>query len=318
MDSAALFKIQYGLFLISTREGERDNACVSNVLAQVASSPLRVSLAISKRNFTCELIERTGRFNASTLTVEAPFSLYERFGFQSGRDVDKFAGLETVRSANGLVYEPRFANAYLSCKVVESLDLGSHRLFIAEVEDAAVLSDVESATYEYYRSNVKPKPAPVATDVKGWRCSVCGYVHEGAELPSDFVCPVCKHAATDFEKIEENDAASTSKAEPTTSSNASNANGWRCSVCGYVHKDAELPANFVCPVCKHDASYFVKIKENDAASKVGTESTTSGNASNANGWRCSVCGYLRKESELPADYVCPVCGVAAEKFKPVG
>ncbi|MBQ7111661.1 MAG: flavin reductase [Thermoguttaceae bacterium] len=256
MDSAALFKIQYGLFLISTREGERDNACVSNVLAQVASSPLRVSLAISKRNFTCELIERTGRFNASTLTVEAPFSLYERFGFQSGRDVDKFAGLETVRSANGLVYEPRFANAYLSCKVVESLDLGSHRLFIAEVEDAAVLSDVESATYEYYRSNVKPKPAPVATDVKGWRCSVCGYVHEGAELPANFVCPVCKHDASYFVKIEENDAASTAKAEPTTSSNASNANGWRCSVCGYLRKESELPADYVCPVCGVAAEKF--------------------------------------------------------------
>ena len=178
MDSAALFKIQYGLFLISTQENGRDNACIGNVLAQVSSSPLRVALSSSKRNLTCETIERTGRFNVSTLTVEAPFSLYERFGFQSGRDVDKFAGLETVRSANGLVYEPRFANAYLSCKVVESLDLGSHRLFVAEVEDAAVLSKVESATYEYYRSEVKPKPAPVAKSVKGWRCSVCGYVHD--------------------------------------------------------------------------------------------------------------------------------------------
>jgi len=256
MNNAALFKIQYGLFLISTRENDRDNACIGNVLAQVASSPLRVALAISKRNFTCELIERTGRFNASTLTVEAPFSLYERFGFQSGRDVDKFAGLETVRSANGLTYEPRFANAYLSCNVVESLDLGSHRLFIAEVEEAEVLSDVESATYEYYRSEVKPKPAAPAKGVKGWRCSVCGYVREGEDLPSDFVCPVCKHGAVDFVKIESDDAASTSEANATTESNGAAASAWRCSVCGYVHKGEEPTGDFVCPVCGVAAEKF--------------------------------------------------------------
>ncbi len=208
MDAAALFKIQYGLFLISTRENERDNACIGNVLAQVASSPLRVALSISKRNFTCETIERTRRFNASTLTVEAPFSFYERFGFQSGRDVDKFAGLDVVRAANGIVYEPRFANAYLCCNVLETLDLGSHRLFVAETEDAKILSNVESATYEYYRERTKPKSAAPAKSVKGWRCSVCGYVLESEELPDDFVCPVCKHGAADFVKIEADDAAS--------------------------------------------------------------------------------------------------------------
>ncbi|MBR5242603.1 MAG: flavin reductase [Thermoguttaceae bacterium] len=259
MDSAALFKVQYGLFLISTREGDRDNACISNVLAQVASSPLRVSLAISKRNFTCELIERTGRFNASTLTVEAPFSLYERFGFQSGRDVDKFAGLETVRAANGLTYEPRYANAYLSCKVVESLDLGSHRLFVAEVEDAAVLSKVESATYEYYRSHVKPKPAAPASGVKGWRCTVCGYIHASEDLPSDFVCPVCKHGAVDFVKIESDDAASTPETNETTEGNETSANAWRCSVCGYLHNGERPSGDFVCPVCGVGAEKFERV-----------------------------------------------------------
>ncbi len=259
MENAALFKIQYGLFLISTQENGRDNACIGNVLAQVSSSPLRVALSSSKRNLTCEIIERTGRFNASTLTVEAPFSLYERFGFQSGRDVDKFAGLETVRSANGLVYEPRYANAYLSCKVVESLDLGSHRLFIAEVEDAAVLSKVESATYEYYRAQVKPKPAPAAANVKGWRCTVCGYVHKGEDLPSDFVCPVCKHSAVDFVKIASNDAASTSETNATTGSNASDATAWKCSVCGYVHKGERPSGDFVCPVCGVGAEKFERV-----------------------------------------------------------
>ncbi|MBR4832954.1 MAG: flavin reductase [Thermoguttaceae bacterium] len=259
MDSAALFKIQYGLFLISTQENGRDNACIGNVLAQVSSSPLRVALSSSKRNLTCEIIERTGRFNASTLTVEAPFSFYERFGFQSGRDVDKFAGLDVVRSANGLVYEPRFANAYLSCKVVESLDLGSHRLFVAEVEDAAVLSQVESATYEYYRAQVKPKPAPVAKSVKGWRCSVCGYVHEGEDLPSDFVCPVCKHGAVDFVKIESDDAASTSETNATAESSDASASAWRCSVCGYVHKGEEPTGDFVCPVCGVGAEKFERV-----------------------------------------------------------
>lgn len=259
MDSAALFKIQYGLFLISTRENDRDNACIGNVLAQVSSSPLRVALSSSKRNYTCETIERTGRFNASTLTVEAPFALYERFGFQSGRDVDKFAGLETVRAANGLVYEPRFANAYLSCKVVESLDLGSHRLFIAEIEDAKVLSDVESATYEYYRSEVKPKPAAPAKGVKGWRCGVCGYIHEGEDLPSDFVCPVCKHGAVDFVKIESDDATSTLEANATTESNETATSAWRCSVCGYVHKGEKPSGDFVCPVCGVGAEKFERV-----------------------------------------------------------
>lgn len=256
MNNAALFKIQYGLFLISTRENERDNACIGNVLAQVSSSPLRVALSSSKRNYTCEIIERTGRFNASTLTVEAPFSLYERFGFQSGRDVDKFAGLETIRAANGLIYEPRFANAYLSCKVVESLDLGSHRLFIAEVEDAKVLSNVESATYEYYRSQVKPKPAASAKGVKGWRCGVCGYIHASEDLPSDFVCPVCKHGAVDFVKIESDDAASTSETNAATGSKGASTSGWRCSVCGYVRKETDLPGDFVCPVCGVAAEKF--------------------------------------------------------------
>lgn len=258
MNNAALFKIQYGLFLISTRENDRDNACIGNVLAQVASSPLRVALSISKRNFTCETIERTGRFNASALTVEAPFSLYERFGFQSGRDVDKFAGLETVRSANGLVYEPRFANAYLSCNVVESIDLGSHRLFVVDVEEAEVLSDVESATYEYYRSEVKPKPSS-APGVKGWRCTVCGYVHASEDLPSDFVCPVCKHGAVDFVKIESDDAASTAEANAATESNDAATNGWRCTVCGYVHKGEEPSGDFVCPVCGVGAEKFERV-----------------------------------------------------------
>ncbi len=198
MDKAALYKINYGLYVVSVREGDRDNACIGNVFAQVSSDPLRVSLALNKQNLTCWMLDRTGVFNVSILTKDAPFDVFKRFGYQSGTDVDKFAGTTVARSENGVSYQTEFANAFVSGKVVSKVDLGSHILFIAEVTDAKVLSDAESISYDDYQKNVKPKRPAKA---KGWRCKVCGYVHESDELPSDFVCPICKHGADDFEKI---------------------------------------------------------------------------------------------------------------------
>ncbi len=200
MDCQALFKIGYGLYVLTARADGKDNGCIINTFAQVASSPLRVSIAVCKQNLTHDLVEKSGVFNVSILSETADFSLFQRFGYQSGRAADKFSGLELPRTANGLYYVPDFANACVSCKVLAKTDLGSHTLFLAEVVDARVLSSVETITYSYYQRRVKPRPAK--TPKKGWRCSVCGYVYEGDELPSDFVCPVCKHGASDFVKIE--------------------------------------------------------------------------------------------------------------------
>ena len=201
MDASALFKISYGLFIATARDAGFDNGCVGNVCVQVASSPTRVALALNKLNKTCWMVKNSGAFNISILSTSAPFDVFKRFGFQSGADVDKFADIPKKRAENGIVYLDQFTNALLSCKVVDAIDLGSHFLFVAEVEDAKKLSDEESMTYDYYHKNVKPRPN-AKSEVKGWRCKICGYVYEGDELPTDFICPTCKHGAEDFERIE--------------------------------------------------------------------------------------------------------------------
>ena len=199
MDKKAIYKLTYGLFLLSAREGDRDNACIVNTVQQAASDPIRISVAVINANYTREMISRTGVFNVSVLDKDTPFSAFEHFGFQSGRDVDKLGDYWFKRTENGLAYFPQFANAVLSAKVVDSIDLGSHTLFIAELTDAIKLSDVESLTYERYQNEIKPKKPAAAS--KGWRCTVCGYIYEGDELPADFVCPICKHGPEVFEKI---------------------------------------------------------------------------------------------------------------------
>ena len=199
MDKKAIYKLTYGLFLLSAREGDRDNACIVNTVQQAASDPIRISVAVINANYTREMISRTGVFNVSVLDKDTPFSAFEQFGFQSGRDVDKLADYWFKRTDNGLAYFPQFANAVFSAKVVDSIDLGSHTLFIAELTDAIKLSDVESLTYERYQNEIKPKKPAAA--VKGWRCTVCGYIYEGDELPADFICPICKHGAEVFERI---------------------------------------------------------------------------------------------------------------------
>ena len=201
MDGKALNKLTYGLFLLTAQEAGKDNGCIINTAVQVAGEPTRISVSVINGNLTCEQIRRTGVFNVSALTAETPFSTFSRFGMQSGRTVDKFAGFSAAaRSENGLYYLAD-ANMYLSARVVESLDLGSHTLFIAEVTDGRTLSDAPSCTYDFYRSSIRPKP-DAAPQKKTWVCSVCGYVYEGDELPEGYICPTCKHDASAFEKLE--------------------------------------------------------------------------------------------------------------------
>jgi len=200
MNNKAMYKLSYGLFVLTAADNGKDNGCITNTAIQVTTKPNRIAFAVNKANFTHDMVLRTGAFNLSILSEEAPFALFHRFGFQSGKDVDKFADYDgAVRAENGILRLNVYAGAYLSGKVFSTQDLGSHTLFVADVTDGDVLSDKESMTYAYYQSKVKP--APAETKVKGWRCKVCGYVYEGEVLPEDFTCPWCKHPASDFEKI---------------------------------------------------------------------------------------------------------------------
>ena len=202
VDRSALHKLSYGLFALSARSGERDNACIINTAVQLTEKVKRVSITVLRANHTHNIIKETGEFNLSVLTEEAPFSLFQRFGFQSGRDVDKFDGYTAVaRSENGLLYLTAGANAFLSCRVIAENELDTHTQFIAEVTEARVLSDAPSATYAYYFDRIKPKPPKADAQKKGWVCKVCGYVYEGETLPADFVCPLCNHGVEDFEPI---------------------------------------------------------------------------------------------------------------------
>lgn len=203
MDNKAMYKLSYGLFVLTSSIDGRDNGCIINTAVQVTSEPNCISIAVNKANYTEEIIQKSGKFNISVLSEKAPFELFQRFGFQSGRDVDKFAGFSKCeRSANGLYYVSEGTNAFLSASVKQKIDLGSHTLFIALVDDMEVLSEAPSATYAYYQSDIKPKPEKkVSAGKTVWRCSVCGYTYEGEDLPADFICPICKHPAADFEKV---------------------------------------------------------------------------------------------------------------------
>lgn len=200
MDAKALQKIQYGLFVLSSTQDGKDNACIVNTVVQVTSSPMCIAVTVNKQNLTHDMIAATNKFNVSVIDVTAPFEIFERFGFQSGRAADKFKGFDrAVRTGNGLMRLTDHACAFISGWVIQSVDLGTHTMFIARVADCEVLNSNESMSYSYYHSNVKPKPASTAK--KGFRCKICGYIYEGEELPPDFVCPLCKHGAEDFERI---------------------------------------------------------------------------------------------------------------------
>ena len=197
-DLKALFKIGYGLYVVTVKDGDKDNGLIVNTVTQVTNTPNRIAVCVNKQNYSHHIIKKTGVMNVNCLSVEAPFSVFEKFGFVSGRTVDKFAGDELVRSENGIVFLQQYTNAMMSLKVTDYVDLDTHGMFICEVTEARVLSDKPTMTYDYYQSNVKPKPQTEGK--KGYVCKVCGYVHEG-DLPEDFVCPLCKHGVADFEPI---------------------------------------------------------------------------------------------------------------------
>ena len=198
-DMTALFNIGYGLYVITSNDGKKDNGLIVNTVTQVTNSPNRIAVCINKQNYSHHVIKQTGIMNVNCLSVEAPFSVFETFGFQSGRNADKFANCTPLRSDNGLVFLPKYINSFMSLKVEQYIDMDTHGMFICSITEARVLSDKETMTYTYYQNNVKPKPE---TDgKKGWVCKICGYVYEGEELPDDFICPLCKHGAVDFEPI---------------------------------------------------------------------------------------------------------------------
>ena len=197
----AMFSLSYGLFVLTAREGAKDNGCIINTVTQLTDSPKRISICVNKANYTCEMIRRTGAFNVSVLSNDAPFAMFRHYGFQSGRDTDKFAGVSGMaRAVNGIYYVPYCTNAFLSGKVVQEIEFETHFLFIAEVTEARVLDSVLSMTYAYYFANVKPKPQKPAEKKPCWVCKICGWVYEGEELPPDIICPLCKHGAADFER----------------------------------------------------------------------------------------------------------------------
>ena len=203
--SNPLFNIQYGLFVITTCDGGRDNGCISNTVAQVTAKPNRISVTLNKDNFTTELIQRSGRFTASIISEAADFELFKHFGFQSGHTVNKFADFTDCRRVgNGTLAVTHGTNAFISVNVEQTIDLGTHILFIGHVTEMETLTDVPSATYNYYQEHIKPKPESVGQTAEGktvWRCVICGYEYVGEELPDDFICPICKHPASDFEKV---------------------------------------------------------------------------------------------------------------------
>ena len=198
-DLTALFRIGYGLYVVTSNDGKKDNGLIVNTVIQLTDTPNRVAVNINKANYSHHVIKQTGVLNVNCLSTEAPFSVFEQFGFQTGRSVDKFAGQTVYRSDNGLVFLDKYINAFMSLKVEDYVDLGTHGMFICSVTEARVMSNQDTMTYTYYQNNVKPKPETEGK--KGFVCKVCGYIYEGDELPADYICPLCKHGAADFEPI---------------------------------------------------------------------------------------------------------------------
>lgn len=202
MNPKAFFQLSYGLYVVSTKDKQKMNGCIINTVTQVTDDPKQVVIAINKQNLTCDLVKNSGIVSISVLSETAPFSLFQHFGFQSGRETDKFVGVPFALTKQELPYLTEHTTAYLDCKVINSYDLGTHMMFLASVVDADVISNEKAMTYSYYHEAVKPKPEDSSSaSKKGWRCTVCGYVYEGEELPADFICPWCKHGVEDFEKI---------------------------------------------------------------------------------------------------------------------
>lgn len=198
-DMTALFNIGYGLYVVTSNDGKKDNGLIVNTVSQVTNTPNRIAVTINKENYSHHVIKQTGKMNINCLSTDAPFAVFEKFGFVSGRNVDKFEGCTPGRSDNGLAFLPRHINSFMSLKVEQYVDLDTHGMFICSITEARVMSDKETMTYTYYQNNVKPKPQTEGK--KGYVCKICGYVYEGENLPEDFICPLCKHGASDFEEI---------------------------------------------------------------------------------------------------------------------
>ena len=199
LDPAAFFKLASGLYLITSKDDHKDNGMICNSVLQVTNTPNRLAVCVNQNNYSCELIRRSGLLNVNCLSVDAPFRLFQIFGFQSGRTADKFAGLAPLRTDNGLAVLPEFVNALFSLQVEQQIDLGTHCLFIGAVTEARVLSDRPTVTYDYYQTHIKPKPQPAVS--KQWRCKICGHIYQGDVLPDDYICPICGHPKDDFELV---------------------------------------------------------------------------------------------------------------------
>jgi len=265
MDPKTMYKLSYGLFVLTSCLDQKDYGCIINTAVQVASEPNTLSVAVNKANLTHDVLMKAGKLTVSVLSEAASFDLFKRFGFQSGRNVDKFAGLADVkRVANGTLAVTAGTNAYISADIFKTMDLGSHTLFVARITDGEVLSSVPSATYTYYQSNIKPKPEKRVENGKTiWRCTVCGYEWEGEELPADFICPLCKHPASDFEKVNTAPAVPADKSvieAKVTQNKEEKTMKYVCPVCGYVHEGPNPPAE--CPVCHvHGEKFTVQAEE---------------------------------------------------------
>ncbi|MBQ2082523.1 MAG: flavin reductase [Lachnospiraceae bacterium] len=263
MDKKAMYKLSYGLFVLTSNDGTKDNGCIINTAIQAASDPNQLSICVNKANYTHDIIMKTGKFTVSIISQEAEFALFKHFGFQSGKTVDKFEGFsDCERGENGLYYITKGTNAFISVKVTATQDLGSHTMFAGVVTDMEVLSEVPSVTYDFYMKNIKPKPEPVGKTEDGktiYRCRICGYEYVGEELPADFICPICKHPASDFEKVTKTvTTAAASAAVTNTLKEEKVMEKWVCPVCGYVHEGPEPPEE--CPVCHVPGSKFTKVE----------------------------------------------------------
>ena len=266
MDKKAMYKLSYGLFVLTAKNGEKDNGCIINTAIQAASTPNQISICVNKANYTHDMILSTREFTISVISQKADFELFKHFGFQSGKDVDKFKNYSFCkRGSNGIMYITEGTNAFISVKVAKTEDLGSHTMFVGEITDMEVLAETPSATYEYYMNNIKPKPDAVGKTADGqtiWRCKICGYEYVGEELPEDFICPTCKHPAADFEKVvSEKTQALKENSLSNKNTNTMEDNKmkkWVCPVCGYIHTGDQPPAE--CPVCHAKGDKFKEIQ----------------------------------------------------------
>ena len=245
VDNNVFHKFSYGVEVLTTRVDGKDYGCIINTAGQVAAGdPKKITISCIKKNYTCDMVGKAGKFNISIITEDAPYALFQRFGFQSGRDVDKFADVSwTERTSNGIRYVPEYTNAVLSCEVIGVHDLDTQVLYIANVVEAKVLSKAPSCTYAYYHAHIKPKKNPAPEQKECWVCRVCGYVHEGAEMPDDFTCPLCKHGKEEFDHV-------VPDVKPKVK-------GYICAICGHFEPcDGELPDDYVCPICHHGKEDF--------------------------------------------------------------